>query len=208
MKLHLTSRLVLSFVLFAAVLLAAVGTISYRGGRSSLKSAATSEMHAVAIEKEAALDTWFEERLADVDELAHAVNLQEEIRILTAGGADASGADTARRRIVAELQPNVGGRRSGFVELFVIEPGGKVIASTDPVQEGKSKVGHLYFENGAKGLYLQPPYFSRDLQAPAMTAAVPLHHANGHLLAVVAARLDFVAMNAVIQRPHRPAADG
>jgi hypothetical protein len=131
MKLHLTSRLVLSFVLFAAVLLAAVGTISYRGGRSSLKSAATSEMHAVAIEKEAALDTWFEERLADVEELAHAVNLQEEIRILTAGGADASGADTARRRIVAELQPNVGGRRSGFVELFVIEPGGKVIASTD-----------------------------------------------------------------------------
>jgi hypothetical protein len=29
-----------------------------------------------------------------------------------------------------------------------------------------------------------------------MTAAVPLHDANGHLLAVVAARLDFVAMNA------------
>jgi signal transduction histidine kinase len=33
-----------------------------------------------------------------------------------------------------------------------------------------------------------------------MTAAVPLHDANGHLLAVVAARLDFMAMNGVIQR--------
>jgi hypothetical protein len=58
MKLRLTSRIVLYFVLLATVLLAVVGVLSYRSGNESLKAAAISEMLAAAIEKEAALDTW------------------------------------------------------------------------------------------------------------------------------------------------------
>src|SRR5271165_6561761 len=44
MKLRLTSRIVLFFVLLAAVLLTTVGVLSYRSGRESLKAAAISEM--------------------------------------------------------------------------------------------------------------------------------------------------------------------
>jgi len=58
MKLRLTSRIVLFFVLLAAALLSTVGVLSYRSGSESLKAAAVSEMLARAIEKEAAVDTW------------------------------------------------------------------------------------------------------------------------------------------------------
>ena len=62
-------------------------------------------------------------------------------------------------------------------------------ASTDPAQEGKSKIGFLYFEKGKNDSYLQAPYFSPDLKAPAMTFAVPVRTPDGHLLAVLAGRL-------------------
>ena len=58
MKLRLTSRIVLFFLLLAAVLLASVGVLSYRSGSESLKAAAISEMVGLAAEKEAALDRW------------------------------------------------------------------------------------------------------------------------------------------------------
>ena len=171
LRLHLTSRIVLIFVLFAAVLLAAVGMVSYYSGRESLKAAAVSEMLAVAIEKEAELDKWLEERTGNLKEVARASNLHEEICKLTEAGLDGPTAAIAHRRIVADLQPNVGGNGNGYLELFVIEPAGKVIASTDPAQEGKSKIGFLYFEKGKNDSYLQAPYFSPDLKAPAMTFA-------------------------------------
>jgi signal transduction histidine kinase/CheY-like chemotaxis protein len=200
MKLRLTSRIILIFMLFAAVLLAVVGALSYRDGSESLKAAAISEMLAVAIEKEAALDIWFEERMGDLDELANAADLQKEIGDLTTAGGDSSEAKRARQRIVDELRSNIGGPRSGYLELYIIEPGGKVIASTDPQQEGKSKIGHPYFDNGKKEVYLQGPYFSADLHAPAMTAATPLRTDDGKLIGVLAARLDYSAMSGIIQR--------
>ena len=123
LRLHLTSRIVLIFVLFAAVLLAAVGMVSYYSGRESLKAAAVSEMLAVAIEKEAELDKWLEERTGNLKEVARASNLHEEIGKLTEAGLDGPTAAIAHRRIVADLQPNVGGNGNGYLELFVIEDG-------------------------------------------------------------------------------------
>jgi CheY-like chemotaxis protein len=71
MKLRLTSRIVLFFVLLAAVLLATVGVLSYRSGSESLKAATISEMLATAVEKEATLNAWIEERLDDIGQIAN-----------------------------------------------------------------------------------------------------------------------------------------
>ena len=205
MKLRLTSRIVLIFVVFVAVLLAVVGVLSYRSGSEILKAAAVSEMQAVAIEKEAALDTWVEERLADVGQLATDTELVERTTILVAAIPGSEEARAAHALLVKDLDPHLTGARSGYIELFIVEPeGGKVVASTSPAEEGKFKIGHEYFDQGKNGLYLQAPYISRDLKAPAMTAAVPLRSADGRVRAVLAARLNLAALNAIAQRESGP----
>ena len=201
MKLRLTSRIVLIFVVFVAVLLAVVGVLSYRSGSETLKAAAISEMRAVAIEKEAALDTWIEERLADLAQIATDADLVERAAILMAAVPASEEARAAHALLLKELEPHLSGPRAGYIELFVIEPeGGKVVTSTSPTEEGKSKIGYAYFDKGKTGLYMQAPYHSVDLKAPAITAAVPLRSADGQVLAVLAARLDFAALNAIAQR--------
>src|ERR1700693_2203819 len=84
MKLRLPSRIVLSFVLVATVLLATVGVLSYRSGSESLKAAAISEMLATAVENEAALNAWIEERLNDIGQIAIDPACVEEVTSLVA----------------------------------------------------------------------------------------------------------------------------
>ena len=110
MKLRLTSRIVLCFVLVAAVLLATVGALSYRRGSESLKAAAMSEMFATAIEKEAALDTWFDERLDDLAQIAKDPDLLEAAAALIAAAPASEEARSAHAVLLHKFEPYMASR--------------------------------------------------------------------------------------------------
>jgi PAS domain S-box-containing protein len=200
MMLRLPLRIVLFFVLLSAAVLIVVGVLSYRSGSESLKTAATSEMLAVAIEKEAALDAWLDERLADIGLLSLEPDIVAKAAKFSATASGSADAHTAREALMEELEPTTMGATSEFTEVFLLDPeNGKVTASTRPTEEGKSKAGRPYFEQGKSRLSLQPPYYSTDLAGPAITVAAPLR-SHGRLVAVLAARLDLSTMNAILQR--------
>jgi PAS domain S-box-containing protein len=201
MKLRLTSRIVLLFVLLVAVLLATVGGLSYRTASKSLQAAVVSNMLGNAIEKEAALDTWMEDRLASFEQMASEPGLVEKAANLLAAPLGSEQARSAHAILLQELGPHAVSGRSGFLELFIMElETGMVVASTRPTQEGKSELGHPYFKNGKTLFYLEGPYQSADLAAPALTAAIPLRATNGQVVAVLAARLDLTIMTFIAQR--------
>ncbi len=194
-------RIVLFFGLLTAVLLAMVGLLSYRSGTEGLQTAAVTEMLGSAVEKEAALDTWLEERLADLGQIALHPDVVEKTAGLLAATADSDEARAAHDLLVTEFEPHLTGSRAGFLELFVMEPdGGRVVVSTRPAEEGKSKVGHPFFDHAKDALDLHTPYISNDLGAPAMTAAIPLRAVDGRVVAVLAARLDLAALTAIACR--------
>jgi PAS domain S-box-containing protein len=201
MNLRLTSRIVLFFMLLAAALLATVGVLSYLSASKSLKDAAISEMLAAAIEKEAALDTWIEERLAHLGQIANQADVVEKAANLLAAAPTSEQARSARAILRQEFGAPLTSHRSGFTELFVMEPeGGKVVASTSPAEEGKVKLGHPYFDHAKTQLFLQAPYHSADMAAPGMTAATPLRATDGRVVAVLAVRMDLAALNTIAQR--------
>lgn len=201
MKLRLTLRIVLIFVVFVAVLLAGVGALSYRSGSESLNAAAILELRAVAIEKEAAVVNWMEQCLSDFEQVADDPDLVERSSLLIAAPPGSNEARSARETLMRDLDHHLSGEGAGYRELFIMElEGGTVVASTNPAEEGKSKIGHEYFDQGKNGLYLQAPYNSVDLKAPAMTVAIPLRSPDGRIRAVLAAQLDFATLNAIAQR--------
>jgi len=206
LPLSITSKLTLLFVLFGAVLLVGVGILAYNRGRAALEAAIISELLSKALEKEAALNDWVEDRQLDITALANSHNLREDTAaFVAASGAASNEARAAHERLVRALWSWAGPGQQ-YLTLMVIEPeAGRVIAATDPQEEGKFKENHPFFIEGRRAPYVQNVYYSLTLQGPAMTVAAPLRSPQGQLLGVLAGRLNLAEMDAIINRRTGPA---
>lgn len=201
MKLHLniTSKLTVVFVLFAIVLVGSMGTLTYNSGQTALQQAVVSELLSRATEKEAALNAWIKDLQTDVVALTNSANLIESVADLLAAEPASAPAQLAHDRLVLLLYPWVS--VGDFKDFLVIEAAtGKVIAATDPAEEGKFKENRPYFVNGQKNAFVQNPYYSLQTQGPAMIISAPIYTAQGQLLAVLAGRLNMEELNSIIQR--------
>jgi PAS domain S-box-containing protein len=195
----LRPRFTLIFVLYAAALLGGFSLLAYDSGRRSLLSATIAELQAAAIEKEAALNEWIEGHRRGIALLAADPTIVESADALTAAASGSPSALAAHDRFVAELQPWVAGGE--FLDVIFIEPvTGKIIAASDPGEEGKFKEDRQFFIQGKSGPYVQNIYFSISLGGPAMTASAPLHAPDGRLLGVLAGHLNLEQMNTIINR--------
>ncbi len=198
-NLPLATRLTLLFILFALAIITGVGWLSYASGRDSLHRATVSELHATALEKQAALNAWVEDRQAAVAALSTSISVREALAAYTAATPGSVEAQSAHARLAADLQAYTAQRQ--FLDLLVIEPAdGQVIAASSDFEEGKYREDQPYFINGKNGPYVQNVYYSTALQAPAMTVSAPILDEQGSLLGVLAGRLNLEEMNAIINR--------
>ena len=201
-RLNIVAKLALIFVLFAALLLAAVGVLSYTNGRAALQAAAVSELFSTAIEKQSSLNDWITETQTHATSLSASPYLQANVADLRAarGSGDQAAIQAVHDRLIEELQVWVGQGRD-YLEWLVLDPdSGQVIASTDPGEEGKFREDQPYFINGKSSPYLQDLYYSPATQGTLLTVSAPIRSGNGTLLAVLAGNLDLVKMNTIISR--------
>ena len=94
----------------------------------------------------------------------------------------------AHRNIIEKyLKPVL--EKSGFSELFILRAeDGRVLVSTDSVQEEKYKTHQPFFEHGKTRTFIQNVCYSMSLQQPVMTVAVPIRDRLGRVIAVLAGR--------------------
>jgi len=85
-----------------------------------------------------------------------------------------------------------------FFEFFIIEPDGKITASTDSMQIGKSKKTEDYFLSGFSDIYVQGFYYDQSLQEVALTVSNPIYLNNGSLIGVFAARVNIDYVSALL----------
>jgi len=195
----LTPRITLIFVLYAVALLVGVAWLAYHSGRESLRSATVSELRSTAIEKQAALNAWVEEKRRDIAILAASPAIIENAITLNATAPGSLEARVAHDRFVLEARPHV--FEGEFLVIMLLDPDtGQVIAATNPSEEGKFKEDRPFFLNGKIEPYVQNVYYSISEHGPAMTSAAPLWSTDGKLLGVLAGRLDLEDMNSIINR--------
>lgn len=197
LKLSITAKLTIVFVIFAALLVGVTGWLAYTSGRQALYRAVTSELFAVSLEKEAALNAWIEDHQQDIIALALSQSVIEDVANMV--NPNSRQTQAAQERLTANLLPWVGRRE--FKQVLVLHAeSGQVIAATDPVEVGKFKENRPYFIQGQQGPYVENLRYSLALRQPVMTASAPVHSLNGRLLAVLAGRLDMADLNSIIQR--------
>lgn len=195
----LTPRFTVAFILYAAVLLIGVGLFAYNSGTKALREATASELSSTALEKEAALTKWVQEKETDIGTLAGNPDLLSESAVLLRVKPGMPDYAESRSVFLASVQPYLSSGE--FLEVSLLHPQtGQVVVSTDPNEEGKFREDRLYFLEGKTHPYVQNPYYSVALQSITMSASAPLVGANGELLGVLAARLDMQDMNDIIRR--------
>jgi len=156
--LTITFKLTLVFVLFAAALLAGVGSLAYNSGRAALQTAITSTLFSIAKEKQTALDEWIEEAKLHIAAIAASQHLQEDVASLMAA-PNYTKTRAFHDHLLADLKLWTGEDKH-FQTFLLIEPeSGRVIAATDVDKVGKYVEDRLYFINGKKAPYVQNPYY-------------------------------------------------
>ena len=202
-RLRIGTKLTVLLLGFAALVLAGLGSFAYYTGRSALLDATRAALLSSAIEKEAALDYWAwdrQEEIATIAKMAAWADLAEDLEGLASVPADSPGAQGLGDGLRRHLTPWVGDK-GGFHSMMIIEPvHGKAIVSTRQADLGTFKENRPYFINGLKAPYLQNPYFSISLQAPATVVSTPIALPDGTALGVLAGRLRMEEMDAIVGR--------
>jgi len=200
-KLGLTSRITLVFVLFAALLLLGVGLLSYRSGSTALQAAVVSELLSTALSKEAQLDEWVEDQIVNLETLAASPTLASALATHASAPAGSEQARAALERMEGELKPRTSGAKfSRFLLLALVDPeSGHFIATSGPKIKMQTVADQPFFLKGRQGSYVEYPYYSELLRAPAITIGTPLRSAQGQLLGVLVGWLNIAELEQVTQ---------
>jgi len=196
----LTLRVTLAFVLFGLATLAGVAALAFDSGRAALERAAVSGLTALAIEKEARINSWFAQKLSQVQVLAVTPSLVSDFAALPAGGPNDPQADAARDRLNDFLSRVWMKTGQSFVSVFAMDGRGKILVATDPRDVGKFKEDRHYFIEGLNGAYVQGPYYSLPEGGPSIVFSAPITSADGGPPGVIAARANMAELQAIIDR--------
>ena len=85
-----------------------------------------------------------------------------------------------------------------FEELLVIDPAGRVVASTFEGHEGRDASGLHYFRNGLRTTFVQPVFLSPITDQLTMVVSTPIRDPGHGVVGVLAARLNLASLFAVI----------
>lgn len=194
-------RISAAFASFAGVLLIGVGLLSYSSGRSALEAAAVSELLSSAIGKEAHIDEWLRNQVADVETLAHSPALDEAMQVLASAPRNSDAALRARAVLVAEMMPRTQILTRRHLILAIADAAnGELVAATSPELLGKSIAIQPYFVNGLRNSFVQNPHLSQVLNRPTITIGTPIRSANGPVQGVLVAWFELAEMNNTVQQ--------
>ncbi|GMV34236.1 MAG: GAF domain-containing protein [Chloroflexi bacterium CFX1] len=190
----LRARLLAATILLALVPLlitsAAVTYISSQGLRQDVFD----QLESVVTLKNIQVNAWLESLQTNLDLVL--VNPASLDRISTTlSSPDANDIAQVRRELTEY------NRRSGyFTELFIMDAEGRVIVSTDDVQEGKILTTQPFFQEGLKAPYTAPPTYDLSLASYSIVISQPLKNGSGDLIGVLAGRANLDVLSEIMQQ--------
>lgn len=189
-------RLRLSFSSVVMVLLPVVviGVVLFVVGSQNGRQQAVKQLESVAMIKEAEINSWVDSLHKDLDSILGVSQVTPRVLVLL---QTPDPPDSQEFWVRSHLQRGVE-QSVRFEELFLINDQGQTVISTDIRREGGDHSDQLYFREGLKGFYLQPPgYFRVEGQVSAI-AARPIVGPDGQALGILAGRINPTTLSEIM----------
>jgi signal transduction histidine kinase len=196
----LRNKILLLFLLIAQLPVLLTGYLAYRINKETIEQETTSYLIATNLQKSARINHWINEAAKDLEYLANTPLLHEQLikEIDRHDTHDPEHQQFHKDVIQRYLQPMI--KKSDFIELFLLRRAdGVILLSTDNLQEDKIKQNRPYFLEGQTSTYIQNVFYSISLQQPGMVISTPINDAEGHLVAVLAARLNLKELSSIME---------
>jgi signal transduction histidine kinase len=191
---NLRSVLVAAFVLLSIAPIALALTVAILRTSDQARQQVAAQMNSVLQLKISALES-------DIG------NAQNTLRTISGNRAASTAMiDLLNAPDDALLQASVEDHLSGFLntqdtqftEYYVYDANGAITASTSDRQIGKIVRAQPYFAPSLEGEYIQPPYYEVGSNSLAVIMTIPLKDEQGHLIGVLAGRLNMDDLAAVM----------
>lgn len=172
MRLTINQKLILLFALFMSLLVVLGSGAFYYGMRQVLIQNTRAELIATALEKEAMLAGWFDERVRDMEQMASSQDVRRAMTSLFS--TDAAQVQSGRDLLLSEFDERVADQ-GGFASILLLDyESGRVIAASDAALAHVDWPHQAAFFNGRSGTFLQTPYRFGSNVDPLVAVSVPV----------------------------------
>ena len=167
--------------------------ISYAQNKRSLTEKIAGELQSVSAQTAREMDLWGKERVYELRVFASSYEVSENLERLPRTGAP------ALQRLRDYLN-SVRERFTDYQELLVVDPAGRVMATTAPKGRGVRLPPDWLPELRHSNALLGDVYRDETAGVPVVVSAVPIYASRGRLLGALTAKVRLRAAQAVLQR--------
>ncbi len=190
---RLTVAFVVAVLLGAGIVILGSVTLTWQ----SMIGQAYARLGTVLSLKEESLNAWMKNLLLDLDVIVTDEREVERIQVLLS--------ETGSESLVYEKRQDLRARLNQLIDqvqrfdvLFLMDPAGKVVLSSDPTQEGVLFTDETSFQEGLRGPYISPPIYSPSAERAAIFVTRPLTDRDGNLLGVFGGRANIASLDDTI----------
>jgi GAF domain-containing protein/HAMP domain-containing protein len=151
------------------------------------------QLDTVADLKEDLILAWLQSMQSDLDTLFVEINQLDRARLMLTD-MTATENRVRARDILANRFKGIMERTGRYDEIFMANPDGLVMFSTNEDNVGKSYADGAFLINGLKHKYIDQPRYVPDIGGMSLVIARPLSGSNGRKLGIVAARVNLEQM--------------
>jgi len=191
----IAQKISLSF-LMTGIILTTVGlSIIYTVVRNDIEKAIFAHLMTAAKSRADHIETFLKEHKEIVELLANEILLKNSLKSSVnniPGLTDTK--EMLADMVIEELKQAIETEDSIY-EIFILNPNGKVVMSTDRRSIGMDRSEETYFKEGKKGTYIKDAYFSETTQKNSIAIATPiLDNEDKQFLGVFVSRLGLTSL--------------
>jgi GAF domain-containing protein/HAMP domain-containing protein len=190
-------RLLIAFVLVALLPVLIISLSAGAQGIQSDRDQAFNRLETVTILKEVEIKDFI--RNSQIT-LANALNTEDQlgnVHSLIQNEPTSQLYREAHQRLQDHFEQLID-QNQRLEELFLMDSQGQVVVSTDPIQEGEILNDQVYFQEGLKGVYVAPPFYSSLQGQMPLVFTRPVIDSQGHIF-VLAGRASMKGLNEIMR---------
>lgn len=191
----LRNRLLVAFIALALIPVSINSSISATIGTQGLKNEIFQGLQSIATLKEEAIREWLTTVRTNLKIAVNDKLVRQGMIAFLQGNTEAVTISELRNELIAFNQNG-----DYFVEIFLLDARGKVVLSTDSLQEGKIQINQSYFEEGLNGEYTSPPTYEVSRSRYSIIISEPIKTSAGRTIGVLAGRVNLDSLSEIMEQ--------
>jgi PAS domain S-box-containing protein len=194
------TKLIILLLAFAGIPVLLFGTLVFTKARTELETVRIAQLNNIADLKKAKIETFFEERKADIRSAQHFLNIRRNLPLLAARSGNGARV-AAMGELDGQLIPFQ--TANGYLDVMLTDRQGRIIYASNNAHRddlGKLLPDRRIFEEGKKDIYFTDVLEGETPGAGfRMFAVAPVHGLNGEFIGEVVLEIDMGPIYMFIQ---------